>query len=121
MVAHKIVPHEEGICACDVAGHELVAFLAPEFGQRLETRAEVVCTAPFMTRLIFLRYGDRWRKLSVVFDDHHRRRHAADGLPNPEIIAIDVDGQQSVIAESQLEVKHLMNLEEFRDTESTKH
>jgi flagellar biogenesis protein FliO len=29
---------------------------------------------------------------------------------------IDVDGQQSVIAESQLEVKHLMNLETFNDT-----
>ena len=28
---------------------------------------------------------------------------------------IDVDGQQSVIAESQLEVKHLMNLETFND------
>ncbi len=40
--------------------------------------------------------------------------------PKTMLYIIDVDGQQSVIAESQLEVKHLMNLEEFRDTESTK-
>ena len=41
--------------------------------------------------------------------------------PKTMLYIIDVDGQQSVIAESQLEVKHLMNLETFRDTESTKH
>lgn len=35
--------------------------------------------------------------------------------PKTMLYIIDVDGQQSVIAESQLEVKHLMNLEEFRD------
>ena len=33
---------------------------------------------------------------------------------------IDVDGQQSVIAESQLEIKHLMNLEEYSEEASTK-
>lgn len=41
--------------------------------------------------------------------------------PKTMLYIIDVDGQQSVIAESQLEIKHLMNLEEFRDTESTNH
>lgn len=40
--------------------------------------------------------------------------------PKTMLYIIDVDGQQSVIAESQLEVKHLMNLEEYRETESTK-
>ena len=39
--------------------------------------------------------------------------------PKTMLYIIDVDGQQSVIAESQLEIKHLMNLEEFKDTEST--
>ena len=39
--------------------------------------------------------------------------------PKTMLYIIDVDGQQSVIAESQLEIKHLMNLEEFRDIEST--
>ncbi|HEY5234764.1 MAG TPA: flagellar biosynthetic protein FliO [Rhabdochlamydiaceae bacterium] len=38
--------------------------------------------------------------------------------PKTMLYIIDVDGQQSVIAESQLEIKHLMNLEEFKDTES---
>lgn len=41
--------------------------------------------------------------------------------PKTMLYIIDVDGQQSVIAESQLEVKHLMNLETFPETESTKH
>jgi flagellar biogenesis protein FliO len=40
--------------------------------------------------------------------------------PKTMLYIIDVDGQQSVIAESQLEIKHLMNLEEFKDAESTK-
>jgi flagellar protein FliO/FliZ len=40
--------------------------------------------------------------------------------PKTMLYIIDVDGQQSVIAESQLEIKHLMNLEEFKDTESAK-
>jgi flagellar protein FliO/FliZ len=40
--------------------------------------------------------------------------------PKTMLYIIDVDGQQSVIAESQLEVKHLMNLEEFRDSEEPK-
>lgn len=35
--------------------------------------------------------------------------------PKTMLYIIDVDGQQSVIAESQLEVKHLMNLEEFTE------
>lgn len=35
--------------------------------------------------------------------------------PKTMLYIIDVDGQQSVIAESQLEVKHLMNLEKFSD------
>jgi len=35
--------------------------------------------------------------------------------PKTMLYIIDVDGQQSVIAESQLEVKHLMNLEEFSE------
>jgi flagellar biogenesis protein FliO len=35
--------------------------------------------------------------------------------PKTMLYIIDVDGQQSVIAESQLEVKHLMNLETFRN------
>ena len=39
--------------------------------------------------------------------------------PKTMLYIIDVDGQQSVIAESQLEIKHLMNLEDFKDTEST--
>jgi flagellar protein FliO/FliZ len=38
--------------------------------------------------------------------------------PKTMLYIIDVDGQQSVIAESQLEIKHLMNLEEFKDAES---
>ncbi len=37
--------------------------------------------------------------------------------PKTMLYIIDVDGQQSVIAESQLEVKHLMNLETFRNEE----
>ena len=40
--------------------------------------------------------------------------------PKTMLYIIDVDGQQSVIAESQLEIKHLMNLEEYKDTEATK-
>jgi flagellar protein FliO/FliZ len=35
--------------------------------------------------------------------------------PKTMLYIIDVDGQQSVIAESQLEIKHLMNLEEFTE------
>jgi hypothetical protein len=35
--------------------------------------------------------------------------------PKTMLYVIDVDGQQSVIAESQLEIKHLMNLEEFTE------
>jgi len=35
--------------------------------------------------------------------------------PKTMLYIIDVDGQQSVIAESQLEVKHLMNLEQVSE------
>jgi flagellar biogenesis protein FliO len=35
--------------------------------------------------------------------------------PKTMLYIIDVDGQQSVIAESQLEIKHLMNLEDFNE------
>lgn len=40
--------------------------------------------------------------------------------PKTMLYIIDVDGQQSVIAESQLEIKHLMNLEEFKESQSNK-
>jgi flagellar biogenesis protein FliO len=38
--------------------------------------------------------------------------------PKTMLYIIDVDGQQSVIAESQLEVKHLMNLESIEEPKS---
>ena len=37
-------------------------------------------------------------KAVIVFDDHDRRRHDIDRFPNPIVISVDVDRQQTYIA-----------------------
>src|SRR5262249_27962017 len=98
VVAEKIISNEEGVHATEIAPHEAVALLGPEFLQRLQTR-------PIMREIAKLRkaeclrvVGDyprhRGRDYRVVLDDHHTGPIVGDLLPDVVIVAVDIDRQE---------------------------
>jgi hypothetical protein len=95
LVVDKILSDEERVNACEAASHETVAFAFAEKFKRFQTcTTEVGRPKRCVIRSVSARYCRRRPPCRIIFNHNYARSCGLYLLPNPIVIAIDVDAKK---------------------------
>lgn len=98
LVTAQVGPHKKSICAREIATDKLVAFGLTHLDQRTKAGTKIVGALPVHLRIIDLRNCKRGRPGAVILDNHNSGVDRCYGLPDPDIVTIDINAEQADLA-----------------------